>query len=366
MKVPLLNLRQEFEEIQAEVLKGSADVLQSMKLLKGKNLQAFEHEIAEYIGVKYAIGVACGTDALLLGLMAYGIGPEDEVILQANAFAADIEVIYHVGATPVLVDIDDSYGPDVDAVKAAITGKTKAILVVHMYGMPVALVPLSTIARDANIPLIEDASHAHGASYEDVKIGSFGHIGCFSCGPVKNLGCYGDGGFVATNDGLINEDIRLRQAHAQQAKNDHIGYGFNSRLDELQAVVLRAKLKHLDKRNQRRIAVAECYDDAFANLPIQLMPRHDNSVCVYHQYVIRTDRRDELAAYLKAKDIVTGIHYPVPLHKQASWLYDEVSMPNAEKAAKEILSLPVHPDLMFAQVDYVIQHVTKFFEGNNH
>ncbi len=363
MKVPLLNLRQEFEEIQRDVLGGWADVLQSMKLLKGKNLQAFEHEIAEYIGVKHAIGVACGTDALIMGLLASAIGPGDEVILQANAFAADAEAIYETGATPVLVDIDDSYGPDADAVKEAITDKTKAILIVYMYGMPSALVPLSVIARDAGISLIEDASHAHGASYEDVKVGKFGLAGCFSCGPVKNLGCYGDGGFVTTNDDVINDVIRSIQAHGQVAKNDHVAYGMNSRLDELQAVVLRAKLKHLDTRNRRRIAVADCYDNGFANLPIQLMPRHDDSVCVYHQYVIRTEKRDELAAHLKTKNIGTGIHYPVPLHKQGSWLYDEVSMPKAEKYAKEILSLPVHPDLLFSEVDYVIQHVTKFFEG---
>lgn len=372
MKVPLLNLRQEFEEIQGEVLRGWADVLRSMKLLKGKNLQAFEREIADYIGVKHAIGVACGTDALMIGLLACHVVPGDEVILQANAFAADIEAIYHVGATPVLVDIDDNYGPDTSAVAAAITNKTKAILIVHMYGMPVFVPPLLKISRIHGIPLIEDGSHAHGASYEvalslrdGLEVGSFGKVGCFSCGPVKNLGCYGDGGFITTKDDTIKDYIKAIQAHGQIVKNEHSFIGYNSRLDELQAVVLRAKLLHLEERNERRRAIASCYYDGFISLPIKLMPLDlDDRICVYHQYVIRIEKRDELAAYLKSKGISTGIHYPVPLHKQDSWIYDEVSMPKAEKAAKEILSLPVHPDLLFAEVDYVIQHVTKFFEGN--
>ncbi len=370
MKVPLLDLKSEYEEIREEVMAGWAEVFGTMKLLKGENLKAFEEEIADYIGTAYAIGVASGTDALVLALKACDISIGDEVILQANAFAADIEAIKMVGATPVLVDIGTDFGPYVGEVERRVTSKTRAILVVHMYGIPIDLTPiLNIISIDGvDIDLIEDCSHAHGAEYCGSKVGSLGTVGCFSCGPVKNLGAYGDAGFITTNNGVLNERIRALQAHGQKKKNVHSVYGMNSRLDELQAVVLRAKLKRLDRRNSLRNENADYYARVFSDyqLPVEPMPWFDDRTIAYHQYVIRVDsaNRDELIMYLKEHGIGTGVHYPVPLHKQPSFPYPkDYHLPVSEKLANQIISIPVYPGLTTEQLEYVIQTIAYFFGG---
>ena len=371
MNIPLLDLKSEFDEISEEVLSGWEYVLRTMKLLKGDNLKAFEKEIAEYIGTKYAVGVASGTDALALSLRANSIGKGDEVILQANAFAADVEAIRMAGAVPVLVDIlTADYGPDPVKVKRAITPRTRAILVVHMYGIPVDLAPLMAITKSGGwgIDLIEDCSHAHGAEWGGRKVGSWGTVGCFSCGPVKNLGAYGDAGFVTTDNKDIAERIRMLQAHGQEKKNVHRMYGTNSRLDELQAVVLRAKLKHLDRRNSLRAENAHYYTREINTrlIPVRFMSYFHDRVQAYHQYVIRVSRknRDKLVGYLKEHGIGTGIHYPVPLHKQPIWITHVGYIPNlpiAALVADQILSLPVYPGLTTEQLDYVIQTIADFF-----
>ena len=366
MNIPLLDLKREFAEIRDEVYAGWAGVFESMQILKGANLKAFEQEVAQYLGARHVVGVASGTDSLTLGLIAAGIGPGDEVVMQANAFAAAVEAAVIAGATPVPVDIRESdLGPNLDQLADAITDRTKAVLVVHLHGLPVDVQPILDLIEPRGILLIEDASHAHGALYRGRKAGTFGEVGCFSCGPVKSLGCYGDGGFIATNDPAVAEKVRLLQAHGQARKNEHQLYGFNSRLDELQAVVLRAKLKRLDRRNALRVQHADRYNAAFKPLGLGTPPTPPGRTSAYHQYVVRTPQREALAAFLKERGIGTGVHYNYPIHQQPRWTPTwgtSPSLPVSEKVATEMLSLPVFPDLTEAEVNYVIGSVKAFVE----
>ncbi len=366
MTVPLLDLKREYTLIREEVQEAWAATLATMHLLKGENVSAFEHEIAAYIGTPHAIGVASGTDALLLAVLGLGIGHGDEVILHANAFAAAAEAVHHSGAQPVLVDAEtDGLGPDPQAVEAAITSRTKAIMAVHLYGSPLQLRDAERIVERHGLTLIEDCSHAHGASRNGRKVGSVGRAGCFSAGVVKNLGAYGDAGFVTTADGELAAQLRLLHAHGQEKKNQHVLYGFNSRLDELQAAILRVKLRHLEPRNRRRQQIAAFYGERFAALDVQVPREQSGEVHVYHQYVIRTPERERLRTHLQAAGVETGIHYPVPLHRQPAWLrrYGEAPpFPRAERLAREILSLPVFPDLTDAEVEHVASAVCSFFQ----
>ncbi len=362
--VPLLDLKREHAAIAAEIAGAWQESLAAMHLLKGPNTRAFEQEIAAYVGVSHAVGASSGTDALVLGLWALGIGPGDEVIVHANAFTADVEAIRLAGAQPVLVDVEaDGLGPDVDAVVRAVTPRTRALLAVHLYGSPLRLAPLLELARARRLALVEDGSHAHGAARDGRRVGSFGAVGCFSAGVVKNLAAYGDAGFVTTGDEEIAKRVRLCLAHGQERKNHHVRYGGNYRLDELQAAVLRIKLRHLDARNRRRREIAAFYSSRFAPLGVGVPVEAPGEVHVYHQYVVRTPQRDALASYLKGAGIETGIHYPVPLHRQPAWLlaYGEgPALPRAERLAQEILSLPVFPDLTDAEVERVADAVVAF------
>ena len=366
MTIPLLDLKREYGLIREEVQQAWSATLTTMHLLKGENAAAFEREIADYIGTPYAVGVASGTDALLLAVLGLGLGAGDEVIMHANAFAAAAEAVHHAGAQPVMVDVEaDGLGPDPDAVAGAITPRTKAILVVHLYGSPLQLQAVEDIADRHRLMLIEDCSHAHGAARAGRKVGTFGRAGCFSAGVVKNLGAYGDAGFVTTGDKALERQLRLLQAHGQEKKNQHALYGFNSRLDELQAAILRVKLRYLDARNRRRRQIAAYYSDRFAPLGVRVPREQPGEVHVYHQYVIRTPQRERLRAHLQAAGIDTGIHYPVPLHRQPSWLrrYGESPpLPRVERLAEEILSLPVFPDLTDAEVEHVARSTCSFFQ----
>ncbi len=367
MTSPLLDLKREHAAIEKELQDVWAATLATMHLLKGENVAAFEREVAAYIGTPYACGVASGTDALLLSVLGLGIGAGDEVIIHANAFAAAVEAVHHAGARPVLVDIEaDGLGPDCDAIERAITPRTKAVMVVHLYGSPLPLTRILELVGRHKLALIEDASHAHGASRDGCKVGTFGRAGCFSSGVVKNLGAYGDAGFITTADADLHTRVRLLQTHGQEQKNRHVLYGFNSRLDELQAAVLRVKLRHLDARNQRRAAIASYYRERFAALDMRLPQERAGEVHVYHQYVVRTARRDHLQTHLKTLGVETGIHYPVPLHRHPAWLrnYGESpALPRAERLAQEILSLPVFPDLTDAEVEHVADAVVRFFRS---
>jgi len=363
--VPLLDLKREYAAIAAEIQQAWVRALSTMHLLKGENVAAFEREIAAYIGVPYACGAASGTDALLLGLLSLGIGAGDEIIVHANAFVAAVEAVHHAGAQPVLVDVEvDGLGPDADAVANAVSPRTRAIMVTHMYGSPLALSRIEALATRQGLVIIEDGSHAHGASRGGRKVGTFGTLGCFSAGVVKNLGAYGDAGFITTADADLAQRLRLLGAHGQEHKNAHVVYGFNSRLDELQAAVLRVKLRYLEARNHRRQEIATYYRQRFSGLDVRVPLEQPGEVHVYHQFVIRMAQRERLQAHLKVAGIETGVHYPVPLHRQPAWLrrYGESPpLPRAERLAREVLSLPVFPDLTDTEIERVANAVAAFF-----
>lgn len=357
MKVPMLALQREYAGIESRLGELWQEALRSMRLLKGANVQAFEAEIAAYTGARHAVGVASGTDALTLSLMAVGVGPGDEVLLQANGFIADVEAIRLAGARPVLVDVaSEGYGPDPEALRAAVTPRTRALLLVHLYGIPVEMEPILRFCRERGLRLVEDGSHGHGARWRGQHVGTFGDVGAFSAGVVKNLGAYGDAGFVLTNDPEIEQRVRWLQAHGQAGKNEHVCYGFNSRLDELQAAVLRAKLPFLEERNERRRAYAAFYSEELRDCCLAVPEPGPDAVCSFHQYVVQVERRDAVRAALAERGIETGIHYPTPLHRQPAWeaAYGRPpSLPRAEYLAARILSLPVVADLTWDEVRYV-------------
>jgi dTDP-4-amino-4,6-dideoxygalactose transaminase len=363
-RVRLMELAREYHGHRAELLAACERVLDRMQLLGGEELKAFEREFAAYLGVAHVRGVASGTDALRLAGRAAGIRPGDEVLIQANAFMAAVEALVDLGAVPVPVDVRlEDLGPDLDDLTARITPKTRAIMVVHLYGFPVDLMPIVDLARARDLVLIEDCSHAHGARYDGRCVGGFGAASAFSLGVVKNLAAYGDAGVVATDEAAVAETVKLLGTHGQAKKNEHALYGGNSRLDELQAAMLRVKLRVLDARTARRVAIADYYSSRFRGHAV--VPPHDpRRTHVYHQYVIRSARREPLRQHLAAREVETGIHYPQPIHRQQAWVDrfgPHPTLPRAEQAAREILSLPVHPDLGDAEVERVADAVAQFF-----
>jgi dTDP-4-amino-4,6-dideoxygalactose transaminase len=360
----MIELEREYHAIRADLLAACDRVFARMQLLGGEETRAFEAEMAAFLGVEYVRGVGSGTDALRLAVRAAGIGEGDEVLLQANAFVAAVEALVDVGARPVPVDIRlEDLGPDPDHLAAMLGRRTRAVLVVHLYGLAVDMAPILAVAEANRLAVVEDCSHAHGASFEGRRVGTFGAAGAFSLGVVKNLAAYGDAGVVSTNDAAIAERVRLLGTHGQARKNEHALYGGNSRLDELHAAMLRVKLRALVARNARRAEIAAYYSSRLADHVV--VPRHDpRRTHVFHQYVIRTPARDALRHHLRTAGIETGIHYPVPIHRQAAWrdaFGDGASLPRAEQAAGEILSLPVHPDLTDAEVEEVAESVASFF-----
>ena len=367
IKVPMLALQREYAEIQPRLAGMWEESLSSMRLLKGAHLEAFEQEIAAYTGAAHAVGVASGTDALALSLIAVGVVPGDEVLLQANGFTADVEAIRISGAVPVLVDLEaGAYGPDVDALARAVTPRTRAVLVVHLYGVPVEMAPIQELCRWHGLQLVEDCSHAHGARLDGRHCGTFGDAGAFSAGVIKNLAAYGDAGFIISDRPEVAQEVRLLQAHGQAKKNHHVRYGFNSRLDELQAAVLRAKLPLLEERNARRREYAAYYSEQLRGVCLAV-PEPDPRRCnAFHQYVVQVENRMRLQAGLKERGIETGVHYPVPLHRQPAWeaAYGTgFSFPRAEAVADRILSLPVVPDLTWDEVRYVAAAVRECAAG---
>jgi dTDP-4-amino-4,6-dideoxygalactose transaminase len=362
-RIPLLDLKREHAEIAGEIDAAWREALAGMQLLGGRAVQAFEREIAAYLGVAFARGVSSGTDALLLGMEAVGVGPGDRVILPANAFVAALEAVRHLGAEPVLVDTaPDGFAPDAEAIAAALPAR--AVLVVHLYGHAFDVAAIRAACDLHGAVLVEDGSHAHGARRDGRTVGSFGAVGCFSAGVVKNLGAYGDAGFIATSDPAVADAVDLLRHHGQRSKGNHARYGYNARLDELQAVVLRVKLRRLDARNRRRAEIAAYYRERFSGLDLRL-PRQDaDEIAVYHQYVLRSSRRDELQRHLDERGVQTGIHYPIPLHRQDAWIRaygNGFSFPRAERLASEVLSIPVFPDLNDAEVEEVANAVRSFF-----
>lgn len=349
MAVALIDLKAQYHSIQEEINTAVLGVLGSGQYILGPQVKALEGEIAAYCGVKYAVGVANGTDALLLTLLAYGIGPGDEVITTPYTFFATSEVICQAGATPVFVDIDPrTYNIDVRQIPAKITPRTKAILPVHIFGQVADMDEINQLAKTHNLVVIEDACQAFGAEYKGKKAGSLGQAGCFSFFPTKNLGGYGDGGIVVTNDEAIVAKIRVLRVHGSSQKYVHERVGFNSRLDELQAAIIRVKLKYLDAWNNLRREKALSYNSLLADSNISTPAVEEWNKHIYHLYIIRTTNREKVMTLLKANQIGTAVYYPVPLHLQkahASLGYQPGSLPQAERAAQETLALPMSPDL---------------------
>jgi len=367
--IPLLDLTRKYRSIEAELRRQWNMTFESMRLLNGSNLAAFEEEFAAYCRVRHAIGVASGTDAIFLSLRALGIGAGDEVILPAHVPAPVIEPILYVGATPVLIDkAHADYGPDLSSLRTAITAKTKAVIAVHLLGLPCDMDAICQIANDAGIAVVEDSSQAQGATYHSKRAAGLGVITPMSLGPVKNLACYGDGGVVLTNNDELAKTVRLLRVHGQSEKYNHKIHGWNSRLDELQAAVLRVKLPSLDHDNARRREIADAYSEEFSRLPLKTPPTFDDRQSVYHQYVVETPHRDDLKNFLAARQIGTGSYYPIPLHRHEAWLsrgFRQLSLPEAERYASQNIALPMFAELTDDEVDWVIGSVKEYFSTHD-
>jgi dTDP-4-amino-4,6-dideoxygalactose transaminase len=366
MNVPFVDLKLQYAPLKEQILAGIAKSLDGMQLFLGENVQALEKEFASFCGVEYGIGVSEGTSALTLLLRAMEIGPGDEVITVSHTFIATAEAILLTGAKPVFVEIDPvTYLMDVTKIESLITPQTRAILPVHLYGQTVDMDPLLDIARQHGLRVIEDCCQAHGAEYKGRKAGSMGDGGGFSFYFSKNLGAYGEGGFITTNNAEIARKVRMLRDHGSGARYHHDLVGFNARLDELQAVALRVKLPHLADWNASRRAHAERYHQLLQNLPAITPVVLPANQPVFHLYVIRTQHRDELQAYLKERGVFTGVHYPVPIHLQRAveFLgYKPGSLPVTELVTSEILSLPMYAELTDEQIDYVVENIKKFVD----
>jgi len=365
--IPILDLKAQYESIKDEINEAIQGVLESGHFVLGPNVEALEKEVAEYCQCRHGVGVASGTDALRLSLHALGIGPGDEVITTPFTFIATANTISHTGATPVFVDIDPrTYNIDPAGIEKAVTERTKAILPVHLYGHPVDMGPIAEIARRYGLRVIEDCAQAIGAEYQGKRVGSFNDVGCLSFYPTKNLGAYGDGGMVITNNPEIAERIDILRRQGGRIKYHAEVLGFNSRLDELQAAILRVKVRHLDDWCEARRRVATRYNELLRDVGVVTPFEGEDVVRVYHQYTICTPRRNELRAYLKEQGIGTMIYYPVPLHRQELYEklgYGELHLPESEKAAREVLSLPMYPELSEEQLETVVEVITDFYKG---
>jgi dTDP-4-amino-4,6-dideoxygalactose transaminase len=367
-----LDLKAQFASIREEVMAAVARVMESQHFVLGPEVIKLEEEIAAKLGAKFAIGCASGTDALILALMAAEIGEGDEVITTPFSFIATAGSIAYVGAKPVFVDIDPvTFNIDPARIEAAITPNARAIMPVHLFGLPADLDPILNLAQTHNLLIIEDAAQAIGSRYKGQNIGTIGHFGCFSFFPSKNLGGAGDGGLITTNDAQYAEKLRMIRVHGSKKKYFHEMLGTNSRLDALQAAVLRAKLPHLDSwaagRNKRANRYRELFEDKglsqYVNYPPAPGPEYHH---VYNQFTIRASRRDELKEALRAAGIPTEIYYPLCLHLQKAFAYlgyQPGQLPVSERASHEALSLPVYPELSDAQQDQVVEAIDNFYKN---
>lgn len=362
--VPFVDLARQFRSIEAELSQAFLDVGRSGGYIMGARLESFERKAAEFIGVRHAIGVADGSDALFLVLKAWDIGPGDEVITATNSFIASAWVIAAVGATPVLVDVSEDFNIDPQRIAAAITPRTKAIIPVHLTGRPAQMDEIMAIADKHGLHVLEDAAQAIGARYRGKRVGALGHAAGFSLHPLKNLGVYGDGGLITTDDDALAAKLRLLRNHGLRNRDECEIWGFNSRLDTMQAAFAEIKLGYLEGWNARCREIAGAYAAGLTQC-VQVPVDQSWEECVYHNFVIRTERRDALMAHLLKSGVDTRVHYPIPIHLQdaAKQLgYKLGDFPNAERYAKTMISLPIYPELSDEEVSLVVKAVRAFFE----
>ncbi len=373
-KIQMVDLLSQYEKIQPEVDKAVLEVMQSSAFINGPEVKSFQSELEKYLSVNHVVPCANGTDALQIAMMGLGLKPGDEVITADFTFAATVEVIALLQLTPVLVDVnEDDFNINIEAIKRAITPKTKAIVPVHLFGQCANMEAVMAIAKEHNLFVIEDNAQAIGANYtykngKKVKAGTIGHVGATSFFPSKNLGCYGDGGALFTNDDQLADKARMIVNHGMKVRYYHDEIGVNSRLDAVQAVVLNIKLPLLDGYCERRNRAASYYDAAFAKIDELTIPkRANNSTHVFHQYTLQVanGKRDELGDYLKAKGISNMIYYPVPLYKQDAYNHyspEGFELTNTEQLCDTVLSLPMHSEFSGAQLQYITEAVVSFFE----
>jgi len=373
-KLMMVDLKSQYLKIKEEVDKEIASVIDSTQFINGTAVKNFQANLSEYMGVKHVITCGNGTDALQIAMMALGLKPGDEVITSNFTFVATVEVIALLGLVPVLVDVDpDTFTVDINKLKAAITPKTKAIVPVHLFGQGANMNEINKIAKKYNLFVIEDTAQAIGADYkldtgETKKLGTIGHIGCTSFFPSKNLGAFGDGGAIFTNNDDYAEKLRSIVNHGMKVRYYHDNIGVNSRLDTIQAAILNVKLKYLDNYNKARQNAAEYYSNAFADIKkIQTPQFQKNSTHCFHQYtlVVKNIDRDALKEHLNSKDIPAMIYYPVPLHLQEAYKderYNKGDFPVTEELSKTVISLPMHTELTKEQQDFIINGVLEFFK----
>lgn len=365
--VPFIDLQAQYRSIKAEVAEAIEKTLESSQFILGPEVAEFEREFAAYCEVEYGVGVNSGTSALHLALLAAGIGAGDEVITTPFTFVATAAAICYTGARPVFVDIDpETCNMDVSRVEAAITERTKAIIPVHLYGRAVEMHPLMELARRRNLLVIEDACQAHGATYHGQRVGSFGDMACFSFYPGKNLGAYGEGGILVTRDPEWNRKVRVLRDWGQERKYYHQVKGYNYRMDGLQGAILRVKLRYLEGWTEARRAHAARYAELLDGSAVRLLAPSENGRHVYHCFIVRSEKRDELIAALHERKIHAGIHYPIPVHLQEAYAdlgYGVGDFPNAEAAANEVLSLPLYPEMTAAQIETVCAAVRELTES---
>jgi dTDP-4-amino-4,6-dideoxygalactose transaminase len=369
MTVPFVDLQAQYRSIKAEVDAAVQRVLDTSAFILGQEVETFERAFAEYVGAEFCVGVSNGTAAIQLALQACGVGHGDEVIVPANTFFATAEAVSTANATPVFVDCDaDSSNIDASKIEAAITGRTRAIIPVHLYGQPADLDPIFRVAERHNLIVIEDAAQAHGARYKGRRVGPLGRAGCFSFYPGKNLGAYGEGGAVVTNDREVARRLRLLRDHGSEQKYRHELVGYNFRLEGIQGAVLGVKLQYLDRWNELRREHATRYRELLAPHvdagSLKLQSEMPYAESVYHLFVIQTDARDSLQRFLSSAGVQTGIHYPVPVHMQpayASLGHKEGDFPVAESQARRLLSLPMFAELTERQIAYVSDALGDFF-----
>jgi dTDP-4-amino-4,6-dideoxygalactose transaminase len=363
--IPMVDLKAQYARFKEEIDARLQDVLNHCAFVLGPNVQAFEQEVAAYLGVKHAIGVASGTDALHLALRAAGIRAGDEVITTPFTFIATAEAIGYLGAKPIFVDIDPkTFNIDPEKIEAAITDKTRAIIPVHLFGQPADMERIDALCRQHDLVIVEDCAQSFGASIQGKQTGSFGMSAGFSFFPSKNLGCYGDGGLVTTHSDSIAEQVKILRNHGSEVRYCHDVIGYNSRLDEIQAVILRIKLKSIDEFNRHRRRVAQLYTELLAGLPL-VTPYEDGvGEHVYHQYTLLSEQRDALKESLQKNGIASAIYYPIPLHRQKVFIeeYREVSLPVTESVAERCLSLPIYPELEESDIRRIVAVICSVFE----